>query len=102
MEVAIRAVEVLVSELRLAIVSRSDRWLGESAAALLALLHPLEWPHTYIPLLPAAWRGYIEAPCPFLIGLALDGIAGRHADGEGEQPGWAAARGSTAELGSCA
>ena len=35
------AIEVLTSELRLALVSRSEN-LGVSAAALMALLHPLE------------------------------------------------------------
>ena len=64
-----RAIEVLTSELRLALVSRSEGNLGVSAAALMALLHPFEWPHTYIPLLPVAWREYVEAPCPFVIGL---------------------------------
>ena len=86
-EVAIGAAEVLISELRLAIISRSDRWLGQSAEALLALLHPLEWPHTYIPLLPVAWRRYIEAPCPFLIGLIRDEAS----DGGGEGHGARAA-----------
>ena len=68
-DVAIGAVEALVSELRLAIVCQDARTLGASAEALLALFHPFEWPHTYIPLLPMTWREYCEAPCPFLIGL---------------------------------
>jgi len=76
-EVAITAVEVLLSELRLAVVSASDRWLGEAAEAVLALLRPLEWPHTYIPLLPSAWHQYLEAPCPFLIGLLREGAVAR-------------------------
>ena len=85
-EVAITAVEVLLSELRLAVVSASDRWLGEAAEAVLALLRPLEWPHTYIPLLPSAWHQYLEAPCPFLIGLLREGaIARARTSGAGER-----------------
>lgn len=76
-EVAITAVEVLLSELRLAVVSSSDRWLGEVAEAVLAFLRPLEWPHTYIPLLPSAWHQYLEAPCPFLIGLLREEAVAR-------------------------
>ena len=70
-EVAMRAAEVLTSELKLILTSRSERSLGEGAEAILTLLNPLEWPHTYIPLLPVALRGYAEAPCPLLIGVAL-------------------------------
>ena len=41
--------------------------MGEAAAALLALLLPLEWPHTYIPRLPRRWHAYLEvSPSPDL------------------------------------
>ncbi|KAL1510631.1 hypothetical protein AB1Y20_006932 [Prymnesium parvum] len=61
--------EVLCAELRLVMISREIGRLGSSAEALLALLQPLEWPHTYIPLLPSQWIDYLDAPCPFVIGV---------------------------------
>ena len=69
-DVAMRCIAILVAELRLALVSRSAAVLGAGAEALMALLHPFEWAHTYIPLLPISLREYVEAPCPFIIGLA--------------------------------
>ena len=81
-EVAIGAAEVLVSELRLAMISRNEHALGVCAEALLATLYPLEWAHTYIPLLPREWRACVEAPCPFLIGVVAGGGRGA-ADGMG-------------------
>ena len=72
-DIATRAIEVLVAELKLVLISRAERALGEASEALMALLHPFQWPHTYIPFLPIAWRGYVEAPCPFIIGITITG-----------------------------
>ena len=51
-EKAVRLVELLVGEGRLALTSSDVGALGLCAQALLSLLLPFEWPHTLIPLLP--------------------------------------------------
>ncbi|TDH65328.1 hypothetical protein CCR75_000708 [Bremia lactucae] len=46
--------------------------VGES---LRALMHPLSWPHVYLPMLPRRMMQYLECPTPFIFGAekhALD------------------------------
>eukprot|EP00435_Cladocopium_sp_Y103_P036326 s630_g9.t1 len=38
--------------------------------ALRALLFPLEWEHTYLPILPNSFRWALESPAPFLMGVS--------------------------------
>ena len=38
--------------------------------ALRALLFPLEWEHTYLPILPNSFRWALESPAPFLMGIS--------------------------------
>ena len=40
-----------------------------SAEALLSLLYPFRWQGAYIPLLPPAMIGVVDAPVPFFVGL---------------------------------
>ncbi len=40
------------------------------AAAAAALLYPLAWPHPLVPTLPRRMAPLLEAPTPFLLGLA--------------------------------
>lgn len=43
--------------------------------ALRALLFPLEWEHTYLPILPNSFRWALESPAPFLMGVSGSPIA---------------------------
>ncbi|KAK8827375.1 hypothetical protein WA538_003338 [Blastocystis sp. DL] len=52
--------------------SRNKYQLTLCGTALLALLAPLRYALTFIPLLPAPLIDYIEAPTPFLVGLFSD------------------------------
>jgi pentatricopeptide repeat protein len=44
------------------------------AQTLLALIFPLRWSYAYIPVLPDALTGMIEAPMPVLVGIHTDNI----------------------------
>ena len=61
-DIATRAIEVLVAELKLVLISRAERALGEASEALMALLHPFQWPHTYIPFLPLLGAATLRRP----------------------------------------
>ncbi|XP_060531604.1 DENN domain-containing protein 5B [Cylas formicarius] len=39
------------------------------AEGMTALLFPFNWPHVYVPVLPAALHHFLDAPVPFLMGL---------------------------------
>lgn len=62
----------LVVEARVMLVSRRWSILTPVAEALKALLFPLEWEFTYIPVLPASMVDVIHAPVPYLIGVHTD------------------------------
>ena len=55
---------------RVALVSRALSVVAAAAACTRALLQPLSWHHLYYPLLPQSALAMLEAPCPFLFGVA--------------------------------
>lgn len=40
-----------------------------TAEAVCALMRPLRWLHTYVPVLPDSQAAFVEAPTPFIMGL---------------------------------
>ena len=59
----------LLSERRVLMVAWSLRKLTACVHAALAALHPLQWQHIFVPVLPSKLLSYACAPYPFLIGL---------------------------------
>lgn len=43
--------------------------LSQCCHAVVALLYPFVWQHTYIPVLPSAMLDIVCTPTPFLVGL---------------------------------
>ena len=41
----------------------------------ISLLFPFNWHHVFVPILPAAQVGFLDAPVPFLMGLHVDPLA---------------------------
>jgi len=52
--------------------SSSLSTLTYSAEALLALLYPLQWHGVYIPILPNALFGVLDAPVPIIVGIKTE------------------------------
>ncbi|CAI5740914.1 unnamed protein product [Peronospora destructor] len=62
-------------ENRILLVSSYFSVLMKVAESLRALMHPLFWPHVYLPVLPRRMLQYLECPTPFIFGAekqALD------------------------------
>lgn len=59
----------LLREKKIVLCSNSYGALTPSAEALLSLLYPFRWQGAYIPLLPPAMIGVVDAPVPFFVGL---------------------------------
>eukprot|EP00658_Telonema_sp_P-2_P016019 TRINITY_DN16203_c0_g1_i2.p1 TRINITY_DN16203_c0_g1~~TRINITY_DN16203_c0_g1_i2.p1 ORF type:complete len:930 (-),score=172.04 TRINITY_DN16203_c0_g1_i2:128-2917(-) len=62
----------LLAESRIMLISRRWSILTPVAEALKALLFPLTWEHTYVPVLPTMLVEVLHAPVPFLIGVNAD------------------------------
>ncbi|KAG1710870.1 hypothetical protein DVH05_013593 [Phytophthora capsici] len=62
-------------ENRILLVSSYVSVLMKVGESLRALMHPLSWPHVYLPVLPRRMLQYLECPTPFIFGAekqALD------------------------------
>ncbi|KAG2530528.1 hypothetical protein JM16_000864 [Phytophthora kernoviae] len=62
-------------ENRILLVSSYLSVLMKAGESLRALMHPLSWPHVYLPVLPRRLLQYLECPTPFIFGAekqALD------------------------------
>ncbi|ETK92547.1 hypothetical protein F441_04221 [Phytophthora nicotianae CJ01A1] len=62
-------------ENRILLVSSYLSVLMKVGESLRALMHPLSWPHVYLPVLPRRLLQYLECPTPFIFGAekqALD------------------------------
>lgn len=62
----------LLTEQRLVLFSCSWARLTPLAECLLGLLHPLQWQHTFVPVLPGHMLDFLMAPTAFLMGCHLD------------------------------
>ncbi|XP_053963827.1 DENN domain-containing protein 1A-like isoform X1 [Anastrepha ludens] len=61
----------LIFERRIIITSRYPDRHSACVQAANTLLYPMEWQHTYIPILPAQLSDYLSGSMPFLIGVPL-------------------------------
>ncbi|CAH2220672.1 Hypothetical predicted protein [Pelobates cultripes] len=59
----------LLLERRVIFVADNLSTLSKCAHAVVALLYPFTWQHTYIPVLPASMIDIVCSPTPFLIGI---------------------------------
>lgn len=73
----------LLTEQRLVLFSCSWARLTLLAECLLGLLRPLQWQHTFVPVLPGHMLDFLMAPTAFLMGCHLDhfGQVSKEADG---------------------
>ena len=70
----------LLLERSVLLVSDTPALLGASCEALRALLHPLRWECTYVPLLPRSLLAFLETPTPFLMATQRRFLAERAAE----------------------
>lgn len=61
----------LLQERRIIITSHQPDRHSACVQAANALLYPMEWQHTYIPILPMQLRDYLMGPMPYLIGAPI-------------------------------
>eukprot|EP01029_Cantina_marsupialis_P030340 TRINITY_DN818_c0_g1_i3.p1 TRINITY_DN818_c0_g1~~TRINITY_DN818_c0_g1_i3.p1 ORF type:complete len:1010 (-),score=221.56 TRINITY_DN818_c0_g1_i3:508-3537(-) len=62
-------VKCILLEQKIIIHSQHIERLSPVIEALVALVYPLSWPHCCIPLLPLQLVDYMQAPCPFIMGI---------------------------------
>ncbi|XP_038609486.1 DENN domain-containing protein 2A [Tachyglossus aculeatus] len=65
----LRVFAALLLERRVIFTADNLGTLSRCCHAMLALLYPFTWQHTYIPLLPPAMLDVVCSPTPFLVGL---------------------------------
>lgn len=58
----------LLLECRVLFISKYYSVLSRLAESFRVLLHPLKWPHVYLPILPGLMIDVMQCPTPFLIG----------------------------------
>ena len=79
-------IQIIVSTLlldgKVILHSQNKYQLTLCSTALLALLKPVHYTLTFIPLLPRQLIDYIEAPTPFLIGIYSTTLSQRHQEEE--------------------
>ncbi|XP_054984407.1 DENN domain-containing protein 3 isoform X1 [Sorex araneus] len=73
----------LLTEQRLVFFSSSWALLTLLAECFLALLRPLQWPHTFVPVLSAQMLDFLMAPTAFLMGCHLDHLGQVSKEAEG-------------------
>ncbi|GAA6094648.1 suppression of tumorigenicity 5 protein isoform X1, partial [Tachysurus ichikawai] len=49
--------------------------LSSCAHAVVALLYPFSWQHTFIPVLPSSMVDIVCCPTPFLVGILSSSLA---------------------------
>ncbi|NP_001086599.1 DENN/MADD domain containing 2D S homeolog [Xenopus laevis] len=59
----------VVLERRIVFVASDLRILSECIHAVVALLYPFAWEHTYIPVLPHVLIDTVSCPAPFIVGV---------------------------------
>jgi len=59
----------ILLDCRIIMLSNNIEQLGNAVFALLGLIHPLQWPGSFIPLLPTAIATALQAPFAYIIGV---------------------------------
>uniref|UniRef100_A0AAY4BQH0 UDENN domain-containing protein n=1 Tax=Denticeps clupeoides TaxID=299321 RepID=A0AAY4BQH0_9TELE len=70
----IRVFASLLLERRVIFVADKLSTLSSCAHAVVALLYPFSWQHTFIPVLPASMVDIVCCPTPFLVGLLSSSV----------------------------
>ncbi|XP_011178754.2 DENN domain-containing protein 1B-like [Zeugodacus cucurbitae] len=70
-KVMLAIIASLMLERRVIITSQQPDRHSACVQAANALLYPMEWQHTYIPILPMQLRDYLMGPMPYLIGAPI-------------------------------
>ncbi|KAJ6659973.1 hypothetical protein lerEdw1_018170 [Lerista edwardsae] len=65
----------LLLERRVILIADKLSTLSKCCHAMVALLYPFTWQHTYIPVLPPAMIDIVCSPTPFLIGLLSSSLS---------------------------
>lgn len=60
----------MLSERRIIFTSQRLEVLSSCVLAAGDLMYPMTWQHIYIPVLPMTLKEYVNAPMPYLIGVA--------------------------------
>lgn len=72
----IAVVAAVLCERKLLFTARQLEVLHDVQEALLVLLWPVQWPHTYIPILPASVMALVDCPTPFIMGAPTQAMRG--------------------------
>eukprot|EP01031_Cornospumella_fuschlensis_P045400 gene45400-55551_t len=64
---------LLLSEVKVCVLSSEEGLLSCALSALPLLLRPLDWVAPLIPLLPLPLTDFLDAPTPLLVGVLVDG-----------------------------
>ena len=59
-----------MAENKLVVYSKHLAALAQCIESFLLLIFPFYWHHVYIPVLPAALMGYLQAPVPYIVGVS--------------------------------
>ncbi|KAL7750250.1 hypothetical protein RI367_004423 [Sorochytrium milnesiophthora] len=62
-------IESVLSEKKIVFISKSLAALTSACETITTLIFPFYWFHIFIPVLPAALVGYLQAPVPFIVGM---------------------------------
>ena len=68
----IKLFTTVLLEHQLLLKSTSYEKLMLCAQCLVALLYPFEWQQVFVPILPSAQLGFLDAPVPFIMGIRVD------------------------------
>ena len=64
----------ILNEKRIIIMANQSYLLFAVCEALLKLIFPFKWLHTYIPILPDSFLEYLENPTPFIYGVSTSSV----------------------------
>lgn len=64
----------ILLENQVLLVSEDFQKLTIIAECITSLLFPFEWCHVYAPILPTALHHFLDAPCPFVMGLHAENL----------------------------
>ena len=68
-ETFLKLLSAALCEKRIIFIADEVEELSSSVLALASMLHPFQWQHIFIPLLPSKLLSYAAAPVPYIIGV---------------------------------
>jgi hypothetical protein len=70
----ITLINCILCEFNVVCISSRLSVLTPALESLMTLMFPLQWPFTYIPLLPTALNGVLGSPVPFIVGCLTEAL----------------------------